>query len=104
LRTMAWLCLREHLADPTSVVPRTTLAVSLLSRLFHQEPGVVRHIFAFLGTCQSTFTWRSEELVRLTRSSAVNMVQAQTITTRAQTIAALVRRLTSDADGATHPV
>ena len=102
------MSLLRHRADPSIIVsPSATIVLSLLSRIYDRERGLVRHIMEYIGPNAASPEdegWQMDELRKLTRQNAEAQqtiaAQQQTIATQAtakasltQTVASLVARL-----------
>ena len=91
-----WLALLRHRDDPSFVVSAgTTIVVSLLSRLYDHERGIVREIMSYIGSNAAPLedeSWKMNELLKLTRQNAE---MQQTIATQATMIASLTQTINS---------
>ena len=95
-----WLL--RHRATPSILVsPNTTIVISLLSRLYDHERGIVRYIMEFVGRNASPpeWLWQLHELVKMQRQLVVkdetNVTQADPIRSLTQTIAHLTASATA---------
>ena len=93
-----WLL--RHRATPSILVsPNTTIVISLLSRLYDHERGIVRYIMEFVGRNASPpeWLWQLHELVKMQRQLVVkdetNATLAQTNVTQADPIRSLTQTI-----------
>ena len=102
-RIAIWASLLRHHADPSIVVsPSATIVLSLLSRIYDRERGLVRHILEYIGPNSAPPEdegWQMDELTKLTRANAAKdealAAQQQTIASLMASNAALVANNTS---------
>jgi len=107
-----WLSLLRHRDDPSIVVSAdTTFVVSLLSRLYYHERGIVREIMEYIGPnaadCEAN--WMENELIALRQQAAEQLelrqaiaTQAATNTSQQQTIVTLVATIATQAATIAH--
>jgi len=86
-----WLALLRHRDDPSFVVSAgTTIVVSLLSRLYDHERGIVREIMEYIGpNADYEANWMENELIALRQTNATHAATIASLQQLQQTNATL---------------